>query len=212
MFGWRFGMLIPAAMSFVCSILAYVAIRDNPAEAGIVVNGAMASIAPAVVGDVDQSSYSLQARLVGAVSAFQRQLVEGVLTVGPTWNLAAAYFCVYIIRQALTSWSVFYLMDAKGVATLAEAAFRVSGLEIGGLVGSVSSGWLSDKMIQRDPHAGAVGQRVKVAILYVAFTAVMLIAFFAVPITPALLSLQWLTFAGLGLALYGPQLYVSVTL
>jgi MFS transporter, OPA family, sugar phosphate sensor protein UhpC len=207
MLGWRFGMLVPAAMSAVCSILAFVAIRDTPAEAGILLRGtAPASIVTLAV-QADSASRSLRARLARAAAAFQRQLVDGVLTVRPTWNLAAAYFCVYIIRQALTSWSVFYLMDAKGVTTLAEAAFRVSGLEIGGLLGSVSSGWLSDKMIQRNPSAGAVGQRVKIAILYVALTAVMLFAFSAIPITTALLPLQWTIFAGLGLALYGPQLY-----
>ena len=66
------------------------------------------------------------------------------------------------MRQGVTSWFVFYLIKAKGVADAGSAAFRVSGLELGGLFGSLLAGRLSDAMIARDPRAGSVGKRVQV--------------------------------------------------
>lgn len=70
----------------------------------------------------------------------------------------------------LSAWSIFYLIQ-KGNISVAEAAVRVSGLEVGGLVGSVSSGWASDLLIKWNPEGGAIGSRLRVAALYVALTA-----------------------------------------
>jgi MFS transporter, OPA family, sugar phosphate sensor protein UhpC len=204
-FGWRFGMLCPAAVAAVCGVLCYFAIRDSPAHAGL--GPVSQTTRQRTFAHIDAPSNKFRC----ALETFRSQLIDGVLTVPPVWNLAVAYFFVYIIRQALTSWTIFYFLNAKGVSTLAEAALRVSGLELGGLVGSVSSGWLSDKLIQRDTSAGAVGQRVRVAVIYLVLTACMLIAFYYVPINRALLPFQWAVFAALGAGLYGPQLLIGLS-
>jgi sugar phosphate permease len=58
---------------------------------------------------------------------------------------------------------VFYLIKEKGVSDAAQAAVRVSGLELGGLVGSLIAGRLSDMMINKSGgKGGAVGKRVQV--------------------------------------------------
>lgn len=104
---------------------------------------------------------------------------------------------------------MFYLVS-KGTS-IGEAALRVSGLELGGLLGSVSSGWLSDALIQSRPHAGVVGCRVRVALLYLLGSAAAIAAFYACPVTPNLLALQWAIFASVGFFLYGPQLLVGLS-
>jgi len=40
------------------------------------------------------------------------------------WGLAFTYFCVYVVRQGITSWSVFYLIKEKGVLDAGAAAAR----------------------------------------------------------------------------------------
>lgn len=68
--------------------------------------------------------------------------------------------------QGVTSWFVFYLIKEKGVADAAQAAVRVSGLELGGLVGSLIAGRLSDMMINNSKKGeGAVGKRVQVCVV-----------------------------------------------
>lgn len=65
--------------------------------------------------------------------------------------------------QGVTSWFVFYLIKEKGVSDAAQAAVRVSGLELGGLVGSLIAGRVSDMMINSSGgKGGAVGKRVQV--------------------------------------------------
>jgi OPA family sugar phosphate sensor protein UhpC-like MFS transporter len=58
---------------------------------------------------------------------------------------------------------VFGVLQHKGIQ---DVATRVSGLELGGLAGSLSAGWLSDHLTKKNQKeggkAGNVGLRVKV--------------------------------------------------
>ena len=51
------------------------------------------------------------------------------------------------------------------MADAGSAAFRVSGLELGGLFGSLLAGRISDSLIARDPKGGNCGKRVQVCSL-----------------------------------------------
>ena len=53
--------------------------------------------------------------------------------------------------------------QAKGVADAGNAAFRVSGMELGGLFGSLLAGRISDALIAKNPKGGNVGKRVQVS-------------------------------------------------
>ena len=53
-------------------------------------------------------------------------------------------------------------LQAKGVKDAGAAAFRVSGMELGGLFGSLLAGRISDKLIANNPKGGNVGKRVQV--------------------------------------------------
>ncbi len=130
-------------------------------------------------------------------------------------GLALTYFFVYVVRQGVTSWFVFYLLQVrmqqqpgarcdaagrivqcahsrlcpanqmrnqlfisplhglccppllslqvKGVADAGAASLRVSGLELGGLFGSLLAGKLSDMLINNSKGGGGnVGKRVQV--------------------------------------------------
>ena len=57
---------------------------------------------------------------------------------------------------------------------------RVSGLELGGLLGSLIAGRISDWYIATSP-GGAVGKRIQVVMAYLIGVAAMLLAFKAVP-------------------------------
>jgi len=152
-------------------------------------------------------------------------LLQNVLKNPYIWGMALTYFCIYVVRQGVTSWFVFYLMkvrslsklltspplsqlehycdtcgcahlavpsvvsrpaktparaeheallfalisllhlgrrQAKGVADAGSAAVRVSGMEVGGLFGSLLAGRLSDFLVDKYPNDGAVGKRVQV--------------------------------------------------
>lgn len=52
------------------------------------------------------------------------RLVKDVLKNPYIWGLALTYFFIYVVRQGVTSWFVFYLIKAKGLADAGQAALR----------------------------------------------------------------------------------------
>lgn len=121
--------------------------------------------------------------------------------------MALTYFFVYVVRQGVTSWFIFYLIKERAIENAAEAALRVSGLELGGLFGSLLAGKLSDWMINKEPTKGSVGKRVQVVMWYTVGVALSLMAFVAVPTSAS--ALQWFTVFMIGFFLYGPQMLIG---
>ena len=104
---------------------------------------------------------------------------------------------------------------------------RVSGLELGGLLGSLIAGRISDWYIATSP-GGAVGKRIQVVMAYLIGVAAMLIAFKAVPSgknpsqtrcflliwshqNAGLPFLQAIIVFMIGFFLYGPQMLIGAT-
>lgn len=66
------------------------------------------------------------------------------------------YFFVYAVRQGTASWFVHYLMNVKGVESLAAASAQVSGLEVGGFFGALSAGTLPLATLRQSSPASVV--------------------------------------------------------
>lgn len=95
------------------------------------------------------------------------------------------------------------------MADAGAASLRVSGLELGGLFGSLLAGKLSDILIARAaPGSGTVGKRVQVVIAYTAGVAAMLLLFASAPASAGWL--QWASVFMIGFFLYGPQMMIGL--
>ena len=202
--GWQWGLWAPGLIGVLVGILIFATLKDSPEAAGY----------PAVE-DAKTREEAAKAKAdaaKGDPAAPQLSLLENlrqnVLSNPLIWGLAFTYFCVYIVRQGITSWSVFYLIKEKGVADAGAAALRVSGLEVGGLLGSLLAGRLSDAAIAAGGAGGAVGKRVKVVLAYLVGVALTLLAFRASP--PGVAWLQSLTVFFIGFFLYGPQMLIGL--
>lgn len=100
--GWRAGVAVPAVAAAAVAAGTYLAVIDSPAGMRLPEAAAGDAVEPPSPAAPALPAGGVRARLGRAVDAFRRQLLDGVLTVRPVWNLAFAYFCVYIIRQGLT--------------------------------------------------------------------------------------------------------------
>ena len=63
------------------------------------------------------------------------------------WILGASYFFMCVVRTAVNDWGQLYLYESKGFSLTAAAACIFT-FEIGGFVGCLSAGWLSDKVFE----------------------------------------------------------------
>ena len=71
-----------------------------------------------------------------------RRLRKYVLSNPYVWLVAVSYFFIFFVRAEMLSWSHVFLQEFRGNSNF-ESAFRVSGLEVGGLLGWLVSVWAS---------------------------------------------------------------------
>jgi len=202
--GWQWGLWAPGLIGVAVGLVIIATLKDSPEAAGFpavedpkAAAAAKAAKAAAAGGAPGEPQLSLM-----------ENLKRNVLTNPLIWGLALTYFCVYIVRQGITSWSVFYLIKEKGVADAGAAALRVSGLEVGGLLGSLVAGRVSDAAIAAGGPGGAVGKRIKVVFVYLIGVAVTLLAFRATP--PGIAWAQSVAVFFIGFFLYGPQMLIGL--
>lgn len=197
-FGWNWGLWAPGLVAILIGLGIILSLKDSPEDRGFM----------PVELTVESNRVKTGAQnSVERLSLFEN-LIQNVLSNPFIWGLAFTYFCVYVVRQGITSWSVFYLIKEKGVVDAGSAAVRVSGLELGGLLGSLVAGRISDFYIAASKAGGAVGKRIQVVIAYMIGVAGMLLAFKAVP--PGLTITQALIVFFIGFFLYGPQMLIGL--
>ncbi|CAK0755091.1 hypothetical protein CVIRNUC_002347 [Coccomyxa viridis] len=194
-YGWKWGMWAPGLTGLVVGVVLLLVVRDSPEAVGF---------PPVELVESAKQDDGQDAPKESLLS----MLVNNVLRNPFIWGMALTYFFIYVVRQGVTSWFVFYLIKAKGVADAGSAAFRVSGLELGGLFGSLLAGRISDALIARDPKGGNCGKRVQVVMAYTVGIAACLAAFYFTPASWTVV--QWTTVFFIGFFLYGPQMLIGL--
>jgi sugar phosphate permease len=131
-FGWRFGMWAPGAIGLAVAFFVLGAVRDRPTDVGF--PPVDADVAPKKPPAPQPAAAPAQAAGAAAKPKAQASNGDGmmdalrsVLKMPAIWALAFTYFFVYVVRQGVTSWLVFYLMAEKGAADAGAAALTVSG-------------------------------------------------------------------------------------
>ena len=206
MFGWNWGLWAPGLIALVFGTTIVLTLKDSPEERGFeaVEKPEGSEETTPKAGDAEKAE---KAETAAPQLSLIDNLLQNVLSNPFIWGLAFTYFCVYVVRQGITSWSVFYLIKEKGVADAGAAALRVSGLELGGLLGSLVAGRISDWYIATSP-GGAVGKRIQVVMAYLVGVAAMLLAFQWVPAGAS--ALQAAIVFMIGFFLYGPQMLIGL--
>ena len=91
--------------------------------------------------NVSKEKKTMSASETADFNKAQRQ----VLTMPAIWILALSSAFMYISRYAVNSWGVFYLEAQKGYSTL-DASFIISISSVCGIIGTMFSGVISDKL------------------------------------------------------------------
>ena len=132
--GWRYGFIVPGALSLVVALLMFNFLKDRPQTMGLP-NPAVA-FNEAKEADILESKGTLKSQLYAIKSPV-------------VWIIALSCAMMYVSRYAVNSWAILYLQEAKGYS-LEHAGFAMSTYPIFGLIGAVLSGFISDKMFQSD--------------------------------------------------------------
>jgi OPA family sugar phosphate sensor protein UhpC-like MFS transporter len=132
-FGWEWGFKAAAMVGLFGAIIISLFFYDTPESKGL----------PPVNEDFKKEK----------VSTWDEQ--KGVLKNPYVWILAFASAFMYISRYAVNSWGPYYFEAAKGY-TLTEANSLVAISAVCGILGTASSGFISDKFFKGRRNAPAL--------------------------------------------------------
>ena len=128
-FGWRYGFLGAGLVGLTGALIVWRFFHDTPQSKGL----------PAVNEPKKEKEMS-----ASQSEEFNRAQKE-VLRNPAIWILALSSAFMYLSRYAVNSWGVFDLEAQKGYSTL-DASFIISISSVCGIVGTVFSGVISDKL------------------------------------------------------------------
>lgn len=149
----RAAFWLPAAVTACLSLLLFCALaperravgparKHAPAPAPAPA-GPAALPAAAAAGGASAAPGAAAAGQPAAHGSCGWRLLLDVLRNWRLWSMAANYFSIGIIRSCLTDWSPIFLREDKGLSVLA-ASRCLCAFELGGFLGSVAAGRLSD--------------------------------------------------------------------
>lgn len=133
--GWQWGFRVAGLLGVLGVVLIALVLPDTPQSYGLRLN---------VSNESDSQDTS-------KIAECQRR----VLLNPAVWMLALGSAFMYVSRYAVSSWGIFYLEAGKGFTTL-EAGTIISISSVCGILGTVSAGWLSDKLFGGRRNAPAL--------------------------------------------------------
>lgn len=133
-FGWRYALIGAGIIGIVYFFVMQWGMKDTPQRYGYLLDQ-----------HCDNRSKSKD---------FNKSQ-KAVLKNPAIWILAFASAFMYISRYAVNSWGVFYLQTMKGYSTL-DASFIISISSVCGIVGTIASGLVSDKLFKGSRNVPAL--------------------------------------------------------
>ena len=186
--GWRYAMYIPGILSIMMGLFIINRLRDTPQSLGLPSIEKFKNDYPEDAKASDEQELSVK-----------EILFKYVLRNRYIWILAISYFFVYVIRTGINDWTILYLVEVKNYSLISAGA-SVAWFEVGGILGSLAAGWMSDKLFN--------GRRGPVNVL---FCLVCIFAVMALWFSPqaALFTDSAILFT-IGVFVFGPQMLIGI--
>ena len=134
-FGWRWGFFGAACAGVLGVVLILLMLHDTPESKGL--------------PGIEELSGEKTSEKTAEDAHETRRIQAAVLRNPGVWILALSSAFMYMSRYAINEWGTIYLQESYDY-TLAEAAAIIGINPIFGVIGTVFSGWLSDKVFRGD--------------------------------------------------------------
>lgn len=186
--GWRYGLYIPGILCIGAGIFLLSCLRDTPQSLGLPNIEIFRSDNPEKAEKEEEKSLS-----------FQEILFIFVLKNKFIWMLSFAYFLVYIVKQAFNDYIALFFMKDKGY-TMVAAYASIFWFEIGGIFGSLASGWISDTLFK--------GSRTPVNVYFSLLAVLGIVCLYFVP--ERIFFVDYFLMFAIGFFIFGPQMLIGI--
>ncbi|XP_075696242.1 glucose-6-phosphate exchanger SLC37A4 isoform X2 [Rhinoderma darwinii] len=184
-YSWRSTLSFSGLICVGASVLCLILIKNEPSDVGL--------------KNIDLGTKKGKK---GSKSADETTLKEFLLS-PYLWLLCSGYLVVFGVKTCCTDWGQLFLIQDKGQSALIGSSY-MSALEVGGLVGSIAAGLLSDRAVAKAGLRNYGNPRHGLLLSMMAGMVVSLFLF-RVTVTPGS-SKVWILFLGavFGFSSYGP--------
>jgi OPA family sugar phosphate sensor protein UhpC-like MFS transporter len=187
---WPAAFWGPAALLGIILVLSWFLLRDRPEDVGLPAIEEYRGERPSLLSPDDPRH---------PAADHSWRIVGEVLRTPNVWMLAFAYFPIKLARYALYFWGPKYIDETLGVGA-ASSALTAAAMPIGGLVGVIGIGYISDRWFQ--------SRRIPAVVLSLLATA----AIISIGLKP--IENYWVMaayFFFIGAFLFGPDSMISAT-
>ena len=143
--GWRFGLIGAGIIGLVGVVMLYFGMKDTPQSQGFLLNET----------PTETKNTKSEETVQQEQNAESKAAQKAVLKNPAIWILALSSAFMYISRYAVNSWGIFYLEAQKGYSTL-DASLIISISSVCGIIGTIFSGWISDKFFNSSRNVPAL--------------------------------------------------------
>ena len=159
---WNLCFVVPAAISLVGIPVILLGIKDKPSSVGLppvekLDSGEFEVSAegdPEVPFTDETRKEKKEDKNVDEISSTQyKKVLRKMVFFNPyIWILALANFCIYIIRFTILDWGSSFLTQYKGMDIAAAASIVATSELVGGILGMLVAGWLTDHLFKSKAH------------------------------------------------------------
>ena len=139
--GWQWGFVGSSLAGVIGVVIIVCMLHDTPESKGL-----------PPIGVLTGEETAEESHHHASTSELQRSAIRNPLV----WVLALSSAFMYVSRYAINGWGVLFLQEAKGYS-LATATQVISVNALLGILGTVFSGWLSDRLFHGRRNVLAFG-------------------------------------------------------
>lgn len=137
--GWQWGFWGAGLIGLVGAVVVAIFLHDSPESCGL----------PSIADY--KNDHAVVSSKGKSVRALQKEVVKNPFI----WILALSSALMYISRYSIESWGIYYLQAQKGYSNL-EASSIISVSAVSGIVGTVISGFISDRFFHGSRNVPAL--------------------------------------------------------
>lgn len=128
-YNWRSSMMFSGVAAIGLGCFCYIYLEDNS------------------MANNKNSKSKKKAQLLRGASNLT---MKSLFTTPFIWIISICYLLISTVRTGLTDWSQMFLMNDMKLSSLAANNFS-SSIELGGLFGGIIAGFISDRLMRKDP-------------------------------------------------------------
>jgi OPA family sugar phosphate sensor protein UhpC-like MFS transporter len=188
---WQAAFFAPAAVMLVLVVIVAVFMRNRPEDVGL---------APIETYHGEAASVISEGAAPQEETEGSWKVIRKVLRKPTVWLLGVSYFAVKLTRYAITFWGAKYVNETLGTSAKF-SAITVMTLPLGGSLGVLFAGYVSDKYFQ--------SRRIPMIVL--PLIATVLCLFIGQKVRIPNMQMMALYFGLIGFFLFGPDSIISST-